>query len=225
LHQGCGRRCRLTCTNAEAGLLQRVTNEQVGPTDLLLACFDTETDKSVYDDTVIRNHLLEIEFLLGQIEGRSGLLDGIAGTPFVAVTGVENDTHGGIIANVEIGSAGDGGRTIWRQVAVALDHGIPACDQLGGNSLCVYVARADPLATCEVGGKCRLQVAVAIIKSAPVLRATIIGIAQLVRGFAIDAEITTNGQKRFARDGFGGQVDNAAAKFTGEVGRVGFLHQ
>ena len=90
-------------------MFQRVANEQIGPTDFLFTHFDTEAKQAVHNHTVVGNDFLEIQLFLAQIKRRCRLLDRVAGTPFVAVTGVEDDPHSGVIANFEVRATGNRG--------------------------------------------------------------------------------------------------------------------
>ena len=149
----------------------------------------------------------------------------IARAPFVAVSRVEQYPHRCIVTDIKIGAASYVGRAIGWKVLVALDDSVTSCHQLRCNRLRIDIASTDSIAAAKIGIKRRLQIAVTIVKSAPILRAAIISIAKLIGGFTINADIAADGQECFAWYGFGGQVDHTAAEFTGEVGRIGFLHK
>ena len=156
------------------------------------------------------------------------LLDRIARVETVRIAGIGDDPEIGRADRHGIATAQTGAPDR-RDIEIALQQRCFCVDQAGADILQIFIGEGGAALNTRTAVERGLQdigdVACAIVKTGPVGRAAIIGIAKLAGGFRVDADAQTGGQEILFRQGCGGKVDDAAAKFSGIVDRIAFLHR
>src|SRR3546814_6540642 len=115
---------------AEARLLQRVADIEVGPAKLVIVKLEPEAEQAVDDDAVVGDDAVEIGLRLArQVGFERRLLERLARAPLVA------DARGGDDAELAVGkldrrAAGDARRPVDRDMVVPLEQARLRIDQL-----------------------------------------------------------------------------------------------
>jgi len=208
----------------EAGALERVADDEVGPPDPVpLAELVADADQTVDDDAVIRRDLAVVLVENRQRRVRGALLDVVLGAPRLTIAGGRDQAEFAV-AELARGAAGRRERHVDRQLVVELDETRAGVHELLDELTGVDGARTQARTTREVRRDGRRHIAYAAVAARPVVLAAVMGVSELTGGLGVAADADTELEERLPRHRQRREVDESAAELAREVGRVALLH-